>query len=736
MLRRATIAKVRSARDACAQRSNEDEFWQEMNRCLILTVFALISFKYGFTSPKSDEENARLDRRQQLSRETNEQRRELIGNESLSIDLSNNGTLNVSDFVSVFRLKDNNDRLLVHWAGEGSAVLICLTRKRLVKANKTDANSTSNVYFSFDYGDTFAKEERMKLGNGQKAQIETFYISLAQKGCFVFTDIVNNYLFTTKDFGKSFTTIPLKFTPTIVSLHKKNANLILALDKNDTKGNLWLSDNFGVNWLHVQSGVKSFSWGSDGDDESTVYMQYLSTDGIYILSSFSHRHKNDKKDWLRGITYFRIEGKYIFATKIASHSRSKNDTPLELWISYERIPFRKAIFPLSSSRKAIEYHITDVSDDQIMVAVTYNDSVTDLFLSNVKGNKFTLSLTNIVHLNYSKVSDDQTESSVDIHKVEGLKGIFIANRWKTPIHSASKAFENMESLITFNKGSRWLKLESPTVDVYGKEIDWDNEKIRVHGLMTEPGEKTATFTIFGSEANFSLHQWILVKINLTFLFDRKCSNDDFEFWSPHIPEESCLLGQKQRIQRRKPGRRCQNDAGYVRPVFTDICNCTYSDFECDFGFKQSNEGKTCIRDNSIKSSDSFAIPSDCKPGQTYNRTRGYRKIPGDECQFGISQELSYEVVPCPISSDNDFIDSFQKMQSSHISLILIIVCLVVVLGILVARHRRLRRSFLSFVNSHYDTRSESATILVTDGLDEEDTPIIRGFADDEPLVLA
>jgi hypothetical protein len=69
--------------------------------------------------------------------------------------------------------------------------------------------------------------------------------------------------------------------------------------------------------------------------------------------------------------------------------------------------------------------------------------------------------------------------------------------------------------------------------------------------------------------------------------------------------------------------------------------------------------------------------------------------------------------------------------------IAVIIGLVVVLLVFVIRHRRLQRSFLSFANSHYDIRSGTTTINTGDDLgEEEDSPMIVGFSDDEPLVIA
>ncbi|KAK2146587.1 hypothetical protein NP493_3608g00002 [Ridgeia piscesae] len=68
--------------------------------------------------------------------------------------------------------------------------------------------------------------------------------------------------------------------------------------------------------------------------------------------------------------------------------------------------------------------------------------------------------------------------------------------------------------------------------------------------------------------------------------------------------------------------------------------------------------------------------------------------------------------------------------------VLVVIALVLVLTIFAVRHVRLQNSFRSFANSHYDTRSGTATFSSSDDLEEEEQPMIRGFSDDEPLVIA
>lgn len=47
------------------------------------------------------------------------------------------------------------------------------------------------------------------------------------------------------------------------------------------------------------------------------------------------------------------------------------------------------------------------------------------------------------------------------------------------------------------------------------------EEIRLYGLMTEPGENTTVFTMFGSAP--AIHQWIIIKVDLRGVFSYNCS---------------------------------------------------------------------------------------------------------------------------------------------------------------------------------------------------------------------
>lgn len=63
---------------------------------------------------------------------------------------------------------------MVHWAGEGSDVVLCLARDPIQRSAAIP--KPSSLYISYDYGDTFDnKTELLKLYNGKYAIVEKFY---------------------------------------------------------------------------------------------------------------------------------------------------------------------------------------------------------------------------------------------------------------------------------------------------------------------------------------------------------------------------------------------------------------------------------------------------------------------------------------------------------------------------------------------------------------------------------
>ncbi|XP_026730796.1 sortilin-related receptor isoform X2 [Trichoplusia ni] len=199
--------------------------------------------------------------------------------------------------------------------------------------------------------------------------------------------------------------------------------------------------------------------------------------------------------------------------------------------------------------------------------------------------------------------------------------------------------ETRKILYSTNEGIEW------------NSYQFNADDLRIYGLMTEPGENTTTFTMFGS-AN-EQHQWIIITIDLKNTFTRNCTDEDYKYWSPSPPNSSvsCVLGTRNTFQRRLAHTNCYNGIDYDRPFKKETCECSRRDFECDFGFMLS--GNECIHNKSAKY-DPYALPSDCQPGHFYKRTKGYRKIDGDVCTISGYMPYVPDMIPCPIGEPTEF----------------------------------------------------------------------------------
>ncbi|KAL1138530.1 hypothetical protein AAG570_008593 [Ranatra chinensis] len=224
------------------------------------------------------------------------------------------------------------------------------------------------------------------------------------------------------------------------------------------------------------------------------------------------------------------------------------------------------------------------------------------------------------------------------HKV--LKEIYFVNLGDHGgIITAVKYFKSTgdtnEILFSTDEGETW------------KAYKFADNPIRVYGLMTEPGENTTVFTVFGSEP--TKHSWIIVNLDLRNVFKYNCTKDDYKKWSPSSTsglKMACVMGKKETYERRVPHSNCYNGKDYDSPITMETCLCDIEDFECDFGFLRHSSMPECIR-NKSSIIDPYDIPDTCKPGSFYNRTKGYRKIDADACVDGYERNYLPDTLPCP-----------------------------------------------------------------------------------------
>ncbi|XP_020710796.1 sortilin-related receptor isoform X2 [Athalia rosae] len=696
-------------------------------------------------------------------------------------------TNNPNITTKVNSLKDSHQQLMVHWVGEGSNVIICLARDSTPLIRPPVATNPSAVHISYDYGETFVnKTESFKISDANEpnygyATLDKFYNHPKFNTHCVFADSTNQLIFTTWNNGKDITRQILPFHPSDISFHEDDPLTFLALDKLDPERKLWLTRDFGKTWIIIQEYVKAFFWTTTQPKALLVERNEPSGVNTVLSSTALFQTPRNFTVVISNVEDFQVRGDYMFATK----KNGNND--LDLYVSYKQQPFVEAQFNSELDRR--NYHIADVSNNRVLVAVSHTEYIVNLYVSEMIDHEnvaFMLSLERILTFfpnstwKESWLNDVSDETFTDLYKVEGLRGIYIASQVKEIPKAGAIGPEHLTSMITYDHGSTWKQIKAPTVDndkffipchddcslhlsqkfsqlypatrsvpimssksapgmiiatgVIGKSLkghpgvfvsrdagltwkqvlkdlyffnmgdhggvlvavkyfksrgetreivystdegetwhthEFTGDMLRVYGLMTEPGENTTVFTMFGSGSGH--HQWLIVKVDLRKVFPRTCTDDDFKFWSPSSTDEptmACVLGRKETYQRRAPTANCYTGANYDRPVKLDICQCDAKDYQCDFGFIRSLDPHHCIRNKttSIKIYDPYAVPATCRPGDFYKRTKGYRKIEDDDCSGGLARNFEPDEIPCPMGEISEFLLVAQRDHISRIDL--------------------------------------------------------------------
>ena len=655
-------------------------------------------------------------------------------------------------------LKDSHTQMIVHWAGEGSNVIIALSRD-----SRSGAGTSANLYISRDYGTSFPNvTDQLRIPTGARVVIDHYYNSKVLNSHYIFTDITNNYLFTTTNYGQTFTPIRVQFKPKTISIHPTKPTVVLAMDENDLRKRLYISKDFGFSWRMIQEGVKTFFWGTGKlDQPDDIYVERIQMDqGSSIIKS-SDYFVRDVHQLIVDGEDFQMIGQYMFVTKKV-RLFGGTGTHLQLWVSYNRGPFINAQFGNSMTR--LDYYIADASEDQVFLCVTHNKSSTHLYISDVTGTKYSLSLENVIYFNPKGAHSDTWlryfahEAFADVTKVETLRGVYIANQQTNTTFN----LENQRSVITFDKGGEWQPLSSPEKDldghpsncsknsncslhltqefsrlfpgsrasdimskksapgivigmgVIGKNLRHDpdmfissnagytwhqvlegnqyyamgdhgglmisvpqfrttnvlyyswnegeswtpytfhEDKIRVYGILTEPGEMTSIFTLFGSHADH--HSWLIIQIDLHSIFPYTCNEDDYKMWSfpDQKPYFGCILGKKTVYERRIAHAECYNGRDYDRTIVEKNCTCDRTDFECDIGFILEEQSSSCKEDPD-SSKDLHKPPSPCPEGTFYPYSKGYRKMSGDTCHGGAEYRYEPYMLSCPVGETTEFL---------------------------------------------------------------------------------
>ncbi|KAF1830220.1 vacuolar protein sorting/targeting protein 10 [Decorospora gaudefroyi] len=181
---------------------------------------------------------------------------------------------------------------------------------------------------------------------------------------------------------------------------------------------------------------------------------------------------------------------------------------------------------------------------------------------------------------------------------------------------------------------------------HGRKGTWETIKLdykfRARELTTLPDSTSLKFMLYAAKKKEGGgRQQVLIHLDFTDML-KKCGDKDFDDkWSVRKEADgdpSCVMGHKQQFRRRKWDAEC-----FVGEVFKDPepdfkpCKCDeFRDYECDFDFTPTGEGKEkkCVPKNTMK------LPEGaCQGGaKTYKGSSGWRKIPGNQCEGETSRD--------------------------------------------------------------------------------------------------
>nr|XP_061833150.1 VPS10 domain-containing receptor SorCS1-like isoform X2 [Nerophis lumbriciformis] len=186
--------------------------------------------------------------------------------------------------------------------------------------------------------------------------------------------------------------------------------------------------------------------------------------------------------------------------------------------------------------------------------------------------------------------------------------------------------------LSFDEGRQWSKYSFISTPLF------------VDGVLGEPGEETLIMTIFGHVSHRS--EWQLVKIDFRSIFNRRCTEADYQTWHLHNQGEPCLMGVKRIYRKLKPTSRCVMGKLHSVSMVSGPCDCTEADFECDYGYERRTDGK-CSPAFWFHPS---VMSRRCAAGMTFLNSTGYRKVVSNNCTAGVIVEYTARRQQCPMQA--------------------------------------------------------------------------------------
>jgi hypothetical protein len=319
------------------------------------------------------------------------------------------------------------------------------------------------------------------------------------------------------------------------------------------------------------------------------------------------------------------------------------------------------------------------------------------------------------------------------YSVESAAGLIISNGSVGKYLSTDN--ENVSTFLSRDGGSNWFEIrkgshiyeigdhgaliviaddKNPSSEIF---YSWDEgltfesfkiseKKFLIRNIIIEPSSTSQHFIIYGYYESKGNTNGIVIGVDFSGLHEPQCRNpdmpdtneSDYEKWTPNDGRKGkeCHMGHKTIYIRKKRESKCFNGQTLERKTIVEHCDCTDSDYECDFGFYRFLPGRPCINlnkkhktdDPSHNSTDNIEIeiltpPENCNG--YYSISKGYRKVPGNTCVNGL--KFDPLLIPCPYTG-----------LYAHLGIIFFFIIIFILIGGLIYI---LNKYYFSFVQNNF-----------------------------------
>uniref|UniRef100_A0AAY4CWA2 VPS10 domain-containing protein n=1 Tax=Denticeps clupeoides TaxID=299321 RepID=A0AAY4CWA2_9TELE len=614
------------------------------------------------------------------------------------------------------------------WVGDGTGVLLALTTFQvplfMIRIGQ------SKLYRSEDYGKTF--QDVTHLINHTFIQTELgIAIGPENSGKVILTgDLLERsgaQIFRSVDFGRSFAQTSLPFHPRMQIIYNPhNSDVLLAIS---SVNDMWLSEDFGVNWRRSHDMVCLVKWGP----ENTIFFSTnpngsCSDRGSLELKKTSDYGRTFKTIGSR-IYSFGLGGRFVFSSVMTGvvsvclccvgtlgvymTSVLDEDGSVQTVVTFDQgarwQPLRKPWNSVCDSTAANPHMCSLHIHASYSISIKMNVPMPPHSEHNAVG----------LILAHGSVGDVGSLTSPDVY-VSDDGGYTWLRALNGPHHYAILdsggllvAVEHVPhpvSQIKFStdEGQCWHM------------FNFTDQPIFFTGLAAEPGARSMNVSLWGYRDFSRSQHWVSVTIDFRQVLSRDCGDGDYVQWLAHSdntngPTDGCVLGYKERFLRLRKDSVCWNGRDYVVMTDPTPCPCTLDDYQCDFGYFRPENSSECEPQPELKGQ---ALEFCLHGNKEQLQTSGYRKIPGNHCQGGIMPErreidLSTKCISNMIRPDT--------LTDSHVSLAPIVAVVISLLLVSAAAGVLLIKKYVCggrFLVHRYSVLQQHAEANGIEGIDD------------------